>query len=56
MDNTFSENPSTYEGKLIKDNQNLRRLVKMLLVIINRTGIEIDNGSEVKELLIKTEI
>lgn len=55
-DNNYSPNPSEYEGRLIEKNILLQKLVKELLTIINRNGIEMDNEYEVMNLLIKIEI
>lgn len=50
---TFGNNPSEYEGKLIEETILLKKIIKELLVIINRNGIELYNEVEVEELLIK---
>lgn len=55
-DNFFHKNPSTYDGTLIESNHELRILVRELLTIINRNGIDLDDDHETQKLLIKIEI
>jgi hypothetical protein len=54
--NFINRNPSSYEGKLIEETQNLKDLVKELLSFINRNGLEFYNEHDIEELLIKTGI
>lgn len=56
LNNTFSDNSSSYEGQLIEGNQNLKDLVEELLRFINRNNLDFDNEDEIERLLIKTGI
>jgi hypothetical protein len=55
-DNFFNKNPSEYEGEYMTIIALQKDLIRELLHIINRNGIDLDNEDEVNGLLIKTEI